>query len=100
MLRPPELEALPATAPWLMHSLRTLFDARRPMLQQEALQACMESGAQLVPVKFIHRCMEVTAVYDKQEGRFTELRACDVGEVEWERPTYCITMNLRPDMEE
>lgn len=86
---------LPATAPWLLHSLRTVFEARMPRLRREAERACTQAGHGPVQVTFIHRCMEVTAVYDREHRRFTELRACDIGEKSWEQPSYCITMSLR-----
>jgi len=86
---------LPATAPWLLHSLRTVFDARMPRLHKEAERACTQAGQGPVLVTFIHRCMEVTAVYDRESRRFTELRACDIGDKNGEQPSYCITMSLR-----
>lgn len=46
-------------------------------------------------VKFIHRRMEVTALYDRACGRFVELRASDVGERD--KPSYCIIMKLQQD---
>lgn len=95
MNRREEPAPLPATAPWLLHSLRTVFEARLQHLCEEAQRACRQAREGPVLVTFIHRCMEVTAVYDRERGRFTELRACDVGERGWKQPTYCITMNLR-----
>jgi len=96
MIEPMELEALPSTAPGLLHSLRTLFDARSTILHKQAISACKVTDAVRVPVKFFHRCMEVTAYYDRRTDRFTELRACDIADVEQEFPTYCITLSLRP----
>lgn len=91
-----ELEALPSTAPGLLHSLRTLFEVRSTSLRTQALSACKADGATHVPVKFFHRCMEVTAYYDRRADRFTELRACDIADVGAEHPTYCIILELRP----
>ncbi len=96
----PEPAELPATAPWLLHSLRTVFDARRNNLLEEARLACVRDSQDRVQVKFMHRCLEVTAVYDRNTERFTELRACDAGEGDWEEPSYCITMSLRQVAEE
>ena len=91
-----ELEALPPTAPGLLHSLRTLFDSRSSTLYKQAIKACRSTDAVRVPVKFFHRCMEVTAFYDRVTDQFTELRACDIADVGVECPTYCITLTLRP----
>lgn len=93
----PRTEAvpLPATAPWLLHSLRTVFDAKHDSLRSEAKMACTRSGQLRLVVKFVHKCMEVSAVFDSTADRFTELHACDIGETENRQPTYCITMNLR-----
>lgn len=91
-----ELEALPSTAPGLLHSLRMLFDTRIGALRKEALRTCTGSDAASVPVKFFHRCMEVTAYYDRAADRFTHLRACDIADVGSDHPTYCITLELRP----
>lgn len=95
MIPRPEPKQLPATAPWLLHSLRNVFDARHQSLRQAAQAACSAPGEQPVEVKFIHRCMEVTALYDRACGRFVELRACDVGERD--KPSYCIVMKLQQD---
>ena len=93
-------EQLPATAPWLLHSLRTVFDARQSSLLEEAKLACERDSQARVHVKFMHRCLEVTAIYDRITERFTQLRACDAGEGNWEEPSYCITMSLREVTEE
>ncbi len=91
-----EFGSLPPTAPGLLHSLRTLFDTRSSVLRLEALAACKITDAACVPVKFFHRCMEVTAFYDRLTDRFTQLRACDIGDVDMESPTFCITLQLNP----
>lgn len=91
-----ELENLPATAPGLLHSLRTLFDVRCGALRSEALSACSANKEARVPVKFFHQCMEVTAFYDRHQDRFTHLRACDITDVGEEHPAYCIILELRP----
>ena len=89
-----EAEPLPATAPWLLHSLRTGFDAKQDVLLAEAKKSCSLLGTDEAHVKFIYRCMEVTALYDRISDRFIELRACDIGEVGWEQPSYCITLKF------
>ena len=96
MTERPELEALPSTAPGLLHSLRTLFEVRCGALRKQAIRACKANDAARVPVKFFHRCMEVTAYYDRLADRFTELRACDIADVDAEHPAYCIILELRP----
>ena len=97
MNQPIVIAPLPATAPWLLHGLRTAFEAQQDHLQKEALAACALGTAAQVKVLFTHRCMEVTALFDRASLRFVQLCACDVGETSWEEQTYCITINLRPE---
>ncbi|MBK9421228.1 MAG: hypothetical protein IPN44_09245 [Flavobacteriales bacterium] len=97
MNKPMETGPLPATAPWLLHGLRTAFESQQDHLQKEAQAACALRSEAQVKVRFTHRCMEVTALFDGTSQRFVQLCACDVGETSWEDQTYCITINLRPE---
>lgn len=92
----PEIEPtpLPATAPWLLHSLRTVFDSKQHVLLAEARGICTRMQGDEAKVIFLHRCMEVTALYHRPSDRFIELRACDIGETGWQQPSYSITMQL------
>ena len=90
-------EPLPATAPELLLGLRDLFDSRVAALRHKAQEmlATSSSGQTPVSVAFAFRGMMVSAIYDAATECFTELRACDIGEVEETMPSYMLTISLR-----
>lgn len=90
-------EPLPATAPELLLGLRDLFDSRISTLQNRAKEMLSSPmvGNSLIRVPFAFRGMMVSAFYDPAAERFTELRACDIGEVEEAAPSYELTISLR-----
>ncbi len=94
--RDPLPEPLPATAPELFLGLRDLFDSRLSILLKQA-RAMLPSASTSTPVSvaFAFRGMMVSAFYDAATDRFTELRACDIGEVEEAVPSYLLTIPLR-----
>jgi len=94
-------QALTANAPSLIHELRNAFDARlmelHAVARERAPSANPEPGHDASPryhIDFLHGALQVTAIYDASQDRFTQLVARQASEAHHERPSFTVSLFL------
>jgi len=94
-------QALPSDAPSIVHQLRDAFDAKLMDLyavaRVQAPSALPARGHDTSPmhhIDFPHGPLQVTAIYDAGQDRFTQLVARYANDAHHERPHFTISLFL------
>jgi|GEM_PF-1628235 len=94
-------QALSADAPPLLHELRNAFDARLMELHAVAREKAPSENplqghdtSSMYHIDFPYGTLQVTAMYDAAQDRFTQLVARHANEAHHERPSFTISLFL------
>jgi hypothetical protein len=88
---------LPADAPAIVHELRKAFDQRMPELYAVARDRSTvtpNGNSPMYHVDMPFGALQVTAVYDREQDRFTQLIARAAEEAHHARPSFTISLFL------